>query len=303
MSDADPISDIRPGPILVVGGTGMLGRPVVERLLAEGRQIRLLSRDPARARALFGDRVDHRSGDVADPGALDRALAGAAAVHINLRATTVPEFETVEAAGTRAVAEAAARAGVRRITYLSGAGIEHADPKLPPMRAKQAAEAAIRASGVPYAILRATHFMESLDLFVRGGKAEIIGEQPHRYHYLAAADYARQAARALALPDDVSGAYALLGPEALTMREALERYRALIRPDLVIRGAPLPLLKLLARVTGKAELRHVTTLFDTFRQVPEGPRDLEAERLLGPAPTRLDDWARDHAAGPSSRAH
>src|SRR3712207_7785923 len=50
------------------------------------------------------------------------------------------ELEQVEARGTAAVAAEARKAGVERLTYLSGAGIEQADPHLLPARTKQAAE-------------------------------------------------------------------------------------------------------------------------------------------------------------------
>src|SRR5262249_37404370 len=51
----DPPAGARPRRILVVGGTGMLGQPVVRRLLADGYPVRVLSRAPDRARALLGE--------------------------------------------------------------------------------------------------------------------------------------------------------------------------------------------------------------------------------------------------------
>jgi uncharacterized protein YbjT (DUF2867 family) len=43
--------------ILVLGGTGMLGGPVVRRLLADGFDVRVLARDPAKAHTGFDVRV------------------------------------------------------------------------------------------------------------------------------------------------------------------------------------------------------------------------------------------------------
>lgn len=282
-------------PILVVGATGMLGRPVAERLVADGRTVRVLARDPARAEKLLGRRFDYRQGDVSDPASLDAALSGCAGAHVNLRGTTEADLHRVEVQGTEAVARAAKRAGVDRLTYLSGAGIESADPGLLPVRVKQTAEAAIRASGVPHTILRATHFMESLDLFVRGETATILGDQPQRFHYLAAADYAAQAARALTEPGAADKALTLLGPQAHTMREALDVYVRLSRPDLKVAQAPLPLVRLVATLKGDRQLKLVTDLFRAFRRIPETGDRAEADRLLGPATTTLEEWCRARA--------
>lgn len=277
-------------PILVVGATGMLGRPVAERLRDTGVPVRVLSRDPARARAQLGTNFNYAAGDVLNPASLDAALDGCRGVHVNLRGTSLADIERIEIDGTEALARAAARAGIERLTYLSGAGIEAADQRLLPVRVKGAAEAAIRASGVPYTIFRASHFMESLDLFVRGEHAELLTPQPHKLHYLAASDYADQVVRAFANQAAANKALTLLGPEAFTMREALDVYVARLRPDLTVRELPLFVAKILSRFVRDPGLRMAVTLFDAFRRIPETGNSEEADLLLGKARTRLDQW-------------
>ena len=285
--------------VLVIGAGGMLGRPVAERLIADGVPVRVMGRDGAALAAKFGGRAEIVAGDVRDPGRIAAAVAGARAVHISIKAASPAEFQTLEAAGVRSIAAAAAVAGVGRLTYLSGAGIEAGDPRLLPVAGKQAAEAAIRASGVPFTILRATHFMESLDLFVRGDSASIIGRQPHAYHYLAAADYAAMVARALREPAAAGRALALFGPEAMTMRAALDRYAALLHPGMKVGTAPLPVIRLVAAVTRNRALGHAAVLFDAFRQLPETGDGAEADTLLGKAGTTLAAWcAARQAAAP-----
>lgn len=289
----------RTRPILLVGATGMLGRPVAERLRASGWQVRVLSRDPAHAGQLLGPGFEIVHGDVRRPETLAAALAGCGSVHVNLRATDTDGLEIVEVAGTGSLAAAARAAGVARLTYLSAAGIESGDPALLPVRTKQRAEAAIRASGVSFTFLRATHFMESLDLFVRGNKAVLMGPQPQRFHYLAAADYAVQVERALTSPAAAGTALTLLGPEAFTMREALAVFIRLARPDLVLSEPPLWLLKTVAAVTGNASLRFATRLFDAFRRIPETGDGALADRLVGKAETSLEQWCQQRrATGP-----
>lgn len=281
----------------------MLGRPVAHELQAQGIGVRVLSRQPERARTVLGDGFDIRTGDATVGDTLSVALEGCSGVHINLRATRMDQALEIEADGAARIAGAARAAGVERLTYLSGAGIEIADPRLLPARVKQTAEAAIRESGVPYTILRATHFMESLDAFVRGKAATVPGPQPHRYHYLAASDYARQVAAAYRNPAAVGRALTLLGPEAFTMKEALARYRAILRPDISVRGVPLPVLQIAGRLTGNAQIRMVATLFDAFRKIPESGDAAAADALVGPATTRLDDWLSARKAGDGEGLH
>lgn len=286
-------------PILIVGATGMLGRPVAERLRDEDIPIRVLSRDPERARAMLDDGFDYVSGDVLAPASLAAAVDGCRGVHVNLRGTNLDNIQRIEIDGTDMLARAAAAAGIERLTYLSGAGIEKADARLLPVRVKTAAEAAIRASGVPYTILRASHFMESLDLFVRGRRIELFSPQPQRLHYLAASDYAGQVARAYANPAAANQALTLLGPEAFTMREALEIYVSKQRPDLTVRQLPLAIAKLAARLARDPGFKMAVTLFDAFRNIPEtGDRD-KADTLLGKACTTLEQWCgqRRHNRG------
>lgn len=60
--------------ILVIGGTGMLGLSAVRRLHADGYEVRVLSRSPARARVLLGESCAVVGGDVDDPSSLEAAL-------------------------------------------------------------------------------------------------------------------------------------------------------------------------------------------------------------------------------------
>ena len=60
--------------ILILGGTGMLGAPVTRRLQVDGFEVRLLTRDPEKARAMFDDSYEIVAGDVIDGLAFDGAV-------------------------------------------------------------------------------------------------------------------------------------------------------------------------------------------------------------------------------------
>ena len=73
-------------PVLVLGGTGHYGRPIVASLLRMGRRVRVLSRDAASARKTLGESVDVVSGDVTSRESTIRALDEVGAVVISISA-------------------------------------------------------------------------------------------------------------------------------------------------------------------------------------------------------------------------
>ena len=173
----------------------MLGEPVARRLCADGHHVRIFTRSLDKAQARFGAEYEVVAGDVENQPSLDAAVQGCQAVHINLEGGLDPDLER---RGTENVVRAASKAGIQHITYLSGTSVTKENCWYAGTKAKFEAEAAIRASGVPYTIFQATFFMELLPRFVRGTRASILGTQPHPWHWVAADDYARMVSKTYA---------------------------------------------------------------------------------------------------------
>ncbi len=154
------------GPVLVTGGTGFLGRRIVERLLAQGRTVAVAARSSAPDLEARGVRVIRA--DLADAAAVAAACAGAETVfHVGAKVGTwgrYAEFHAANVLGTRAVIEGCRRHGVRRLVHTStpsvvynGRDLAGADESLPlttrcpspyPLT-KAAAEAAVLAAHSP----------------------------------------------------------------------------------------------------------------------------------------------------------
>lgn len=105
----------KPRHALVTGATGQVGSHVVERLLAEGWQLRALVRDPSRAGALATQGVMLESGDVLDPVSFARAARGCEVI-VHAAAVITPRggweaFRRVNLDGTGAAIAAAERSG------------------------------------------------------------------------------------------------------------------------------------------------------------------------------------------------
>jgi uncharacterized protein YbjT (DUF2867 family) len=269
--------------ILVLGGTGLLGRPVVERLLADGSGVRVLARDPARAHTLLPSAVEVIAGDATSRDDVTRAAAGCAGIHLSVGGPA-------ELASAENAAAVAPGLGVKRITYLSGSTVDERNAAFPMVAAKLAAERALAAGAVAWTVLRPTWPMEQLPRFVRDGRATIIGEQATPLHWFAADDLARMVSAAFRVEAAAGKRLYVHGPEALTMREALERYCRAEHPGVEVTVMPIDAARAAARATGNAMLGFMADLMAYFDRAGELGDSAEADRLLGPNTVDLDGW-------------
>jgi uncharacterized protein YbjT (DUF2867 family) len=275
--------------VLVIGGTGELGAPVARQLRSAGYQVRLLVRDPARVATRDPD-FDYVPGDLDNTTSLESALAGCHAVHISVRGgPTAEQFDRVEHRGTARVAQLAAFEGVQRLTYVSHS-LAAPDAPAPDLRAKFQAEQAIAASGVPYTVFRPTYFMETLPRHIRGRRAVILGRQPHPFHLIAAADFARMVSRAFSTPAALEKVLDIHGPQAFTIPDALRTYCGRLAPDTQVVTRPLWLMNLLDRTVLRGQLRGTLGLMHALQESGERGNPTEANELLGAPSISLAEW-------------
>ncbi len=112
--------------VLITGGAGFVGRAILDRLVARGRDVRALARSDDSAVVLGEAGAEVARGDLADPASLRAAMEGCGVVYhvAGLNGFCLPdpsELTRLNVDGTREVVRAAADAGVRRIVYTSSA--------------------------------------------------------------------------------------------------------------------------------------------------------------------------------------
>ncbi|MFJ8083598.1 SDR family oxidoreductase [Streptomyces sp. NPDC096205] len=150
-------------PIAVIGGTGRTGRLVARRLTERGERVRVLSRRPPRLPGHLPPGAVHHRADVRDPASLRGPLAGCSALVYCVEPGTENEGpdrpETTMYLGVRNALEAATSAGERpRVVLVSQIHTTHLGH---PLNAygrlldwRRAGEEAVRASGLPYTVVR-----------------------------------------------------------------------------------------------------------------------------------------------------
>ena len=145
--------------VTVFGGTGFLGRRVVEHLRKHDFSVRIASRHPNRSRALFGSddpQLQSVAADIHDQRAVADALAGAYGV-VNAVSLYVERgrstFHSVHVEAARGVAARAQRNGVERLVQVSGIGADAASPSLY-IRKRGEGELAVRAAFADAILMR-----------------------------------------------------------------------------------------------------------------------------------------------------
>lgn len=211
--------------VLVTGGTGNLGRAVVERLHALDVEPRVLSRKQGPG-LITGDL---RSGD-----GLRAALDGVDTV-LHLATGYRNDLDI-----TRALLDAARSTGgtAPRIVYISIVGVD-AIP-LGYYRGKLAAERAIEGSGLPFAVLRATQFHTLIAQIFRAQRAlPVLLAPPFSAQPIAAGEVAERLVELV--QTGATGRVADIGgPEVRTAREFGRQYQEAHSGRRTVRTLPLP---------------------------------------------------------------
>jgi uncharacterized protein YbjT (DUF2867 family) len=199
--------------ILVIGGTGLIGKKLVARLRDAGHQA--VPASPSSG-------VNSLTGE-----GLADAMAGADAV---VDVTNSPSWEDAAVmnffeTSTRNLLRAEAAAGVRHHVALSVVGADRM-PDSGFMRAKVAQEALIRSGDVPYTIVRATQFFEFVGAIADSGAAADGGtvRLPHAMMQPICADDVAAALAEVATAPPVNGMVEVAGPDAIPMDDLVRRY-------------------------------------------------------------------------------
>lgn len=279
--------------VLVIGGTGVAGRAIVRGLVEQGVQVSTLSRRGRTSGDGLPESVTVMTGDVEVEAAVEAAMKGCTGVHLSLDGGADPDLER---RGAEVVSRVAARLGVTRITLLSGASVSEASASYAGVAAKLAAERAVATSGIPYAVFRASFLMDSLPRYVRGKRASVLGAQPYAWHWVAGSDLGAMVAKAHTGVDD-TGVFTVLGPEPLTLEQALRQYCAVGHPDAKVGVLPFWMASLMAKMPGAADLA-VALPFARYTATASESGDPEpANATFGRSTTTLADWSRRSAIG------
>ena len=217
--------------VLVIGGSGFIGRHVVRQLAGAGLQVRVPTRNRERAKDLILlPTVDVVKADVFDPQTLEGLVAGVDAV-VNLVGILHGDFERAHVELPRRIVAACRKAGVGRLVHVSALKASLQGPSAY-LRSKAQGEEAVRDAQSD--ALQTTIFRPSV-VFGREDRflnlfAHLARQLPvlalvspeARFQPVHVLDVARAVALALSDPRTFGQTYELCGPRAYTLRKLVE---------------------------------------------------------------------------------
>jgi uncharacterized protein YbjT (DUF2867 family) len=248
--------------VVVFGGTGFLGRRLVQRLAAEGATVRVAVRNADPARSALGaaglNQVTVFRADVRDQTSVATAMAGADAV-VNAVSAYVEKgdvtFEAVHVQGAEMVAREAGRLGVARLVLISGLGANPQSPS-PYIRSRGRGELVVQQAFPDATIIRPSAMFGPGDALF-GTLADLarllpvlplIGGGRARLQPVYVEDVAEAVARILADPGTVGRTYELAGPWVYTLRELVSFTLRVIGKRRLLMAVPFAVAEIQARL-------------------------------------------------------
>ncbi len=303
---------------LVTGATGFVGSHLVEALRSGGHEVAALVRTPGKAATLAALGVEQVPGQLGDPGALVRAVEGRDTIfHVAGLTAALDETEYLRGNrdGTRAVLQAAERAGAPRFVYVSSmaaagpsargtplAGHEPSAPVTAYGRSKLAAEQLVRATRLPWTIVRppmvyGPRDREVLKVFqlARLGLAPVFGDGTQELSAVHAFDLAHALVAAAETPAATGAVYYACHPEIFTSREFVQAVGRAGGKRVTVLRIPLAVGRLAlagtgaaARATGRATILNADKANEFFQAAWTGDPS---------ALTRDTGWRATHDLG------
>nr|YP_010133897.1 hypothetical protein RF39 [Fistulifera saprophila]QWM93387.1 hypothetical protein RF39 [Fistulifera saprophila] len=241
--------------LLIIGGTGTLGRQIVLQALTKGYQVRCLVRNFRKASFLKEWGAELVYGDLSKPETIPPCLKGITAI-IDASTSRVDELDAlkkVDWQGKLCLIEAAKIANIQRFIFFSAQNVEEFK-NIPLMKIKNGIEIKLKQSGIPYTIFRLTGFyqglieqyaipiLERLPIWVTNENTYI--------SYMDTQDIAKFCLRSFQISSTQNQTFFLSGSRAWVSSEIINLCEQLAGREAKVQRIPLFLLKIVSQFFG-----------------------------------------------------
>ena len=241
--------------LLVVGGTGTLGRQVVLQALTKGYQVRCLVRNLRKGAFLKEWGAELVYGDLTKPETIPPCLLGITAIvdASTSRPYDLSTIKQVDWDGKVALIEACQTANIKHFIFCSTLNLEQFS-SIPLMEMKQGVEIKLKQSKIPYTIFRLSGFYQGL---IEQYAIPILEDLPiwitnenTSVSYMDTQDVAKFCLRALQLPKTLNKTFFLGGPKGWLSSEIIKLCEQLAGQSAQVKRIPILVLKLSSNFLG-----------------------------------------------------
>jgi len=241
--------------LLIIGGTGTLGRQIVLQALTKGYQVRCLVRNFRKASFLKEWGVELVYGDLTRPETIVPCFKGITAVidASTSRPTDINSLKQVDWDGKLCLIEAAKIAKVRRFIFFSAQNVEQFD-NIPLMKLKYGIEEKLKESNISYTIFRLTGFYQGL---IEQYAIPILEKLPiwvsnesNSIAYMDTQDVAKFCLRSLQIPQTANQTFFLNGLKGWVSTEIIALCEQLAGRTANVQRVPVFFLKLVSNFFG-----------------------------------------------------
>jgi uncharacterized protein YbjT (DUF2867 family) len=235
--------------LLIIGGTGTLGRQIVLQALTKGYKVRCLVRNFRKASFLKEWGVELVYGDLTRPETIPPCLRGITAIidASTSRPNELDSLKKVDWDGKLCLIEAAKAANIQRFIFFSAQNVEQFE-NIPLMKLKYGIEQKLEESNIPYTIFRLTGFYQGL---IEQYAIPILENSENTYiSYMDTQDIAKFCLRALQIPQTANQTFFLSGLKGWVSSEIISLCEQLAGQTAKVQRIPLILLKLISSLFG-----------------------------------------------------
>jgi len=241
--------------LLIVGGTGTLGRQIVLQALTKGYPVRCLVRNFRKANFLKEWGAELIYGDLSRPETIPPCMQGISAVidASTSRPSDEDILKTVDWDGKLALIEAAKAANIQRFVFCSSQNLEQF-LNIPLMEMKYGIEVKLKESGIPYTIFQLAGFYQGLieqyAIPVLENLPILVTNENTCVSYMDTQDIAKFCLRSLQLPQTTNKTFVLGGPKGWVSSEIISLCEQLAGQSAKVNRVPLVVLKLVSQLFG-----------------------------------------------------
>ena len=293
--------------LLIIGGTGTLGRQIVLQALTKGYQVRCLVRNLKKANFLKEWGAELVYGDLMKPETISPCLKGISAI-IDASTSRPNEFNSlkhVDWEGKLYLLKAAKMANIKRFIFFSVENVEKLQT-IPLMRVKYKIERKLEQSNLPYTIFRLTGFYQGL---IEQYAIPILEELPiwvtndnNKISYMDTQDIAKFSLRSLQLPRTINKTFVLNNLKGWISSEIINLCEQLAGQSAKVQQIPSIVLKFISivseffewseNISDRLAFIEITNIKTSFSNSSSDLYDLfkiDSEEII-----KLDDYFLDY---------